>query len=125
MQNRQKASLHVEGPRVNRLTGFSSAPVVFLCWSNYHIQFIILLMRVINQVLLPNLWISSSLQYTGAGHTGWQPDVSSFEECNCELVCKFACSSKLHSPTPQFCFCQDMCVLSTEVSNCYYLQQKL
>ncbi len=71
MQNRQKGSLHRGRPRHNRLTGFSSAPVVFLCQSNYHVRLIVLLMTVINQVLLPNLWISSSLQYTRAGHTGW------------------------------------------------------
>lgn len=71
MPNRQKPSLHRGRPRHNHLTGSSSAPVVFLCWSNYHVRLIVLMMTVINQVLLPNLWISSSFQYTRAGHTGW------------------------------------------------------
>lgn len=61
-------------------------------------------MTVINQVLLPNLWISSSLQYTRAGHSGWYPDVSCFGECNCVRLCNFACNSKLHGSTLLFVF---------------------
>lgn len=122
MQNRQKPSLHWRRPRNNRLNSFSSAAVVFLCWSNYHVRLIVLLMTVINQVLLPNLRISSSLQYTRADHTGWKPDVSSFGERNCVLVCNFMCNRQLCVPTLLFWFFfSQECVFSqhTQVSNCY------
>lgn len=76
MQNRQKASLDQEtGGGHNHLTGFSSAPVVFPYWSNYHIQLIVLLMTVINQVVLPNL-------VSRRPHGAPGPDVSSFQVPN-------------------------------------------
>lgn len=123
MQNRQKARLLWGRPLLNRLTGFSPAPVVFLCWANYHVRLIVLLMTVINQVVLPNLWISSSFMYNRAGHTGWYPDVSSFGECNCVLVCNFACNSKIVRAYSAVVSCQGRAfsLLSTQISSCFSL----
>ena len=76
-------------------------------------------MTVINQVVLPNLWISSSLRYTRAGHTGWRPDVSSFWEPNCVPGCNFAHNSKLLVPSllcVLFFFLSGVCVSSSHRS---------